>query len=212
MGTRSAVVSPEISGLASNGQVIFSAWSAWRTRMSSCWSILGQSPAPLSLSRECCAWADRVLVCTAVDWHSLLQWACPLAQEHVQSDEEFYRLFRDHHCEEGAQPLYLLAIPSDQCCLVPHGNCGIDGVRSAQPGVGSEAQACFRKACVEDNPDMPRQVTNGLSQVYGLLGVTQRARYRCSHFDQQKRRRIDRVSSGVEFFKKRVALLGGGLT
>jgi len=46
----------------------------WPSRRREGW--LGQSPTPPSLFRECCAWADRVLVCTAVDWHSLLQWTC----------------------------------------------------------------------------------------------------------------------------------------
>jgi len=32
---------------------------------------LGQSPPPSSLSRDCCAWADPVPLCSAVDWHSL---------------------------------------------------------------------------------------------------------------------------------------------
>jgi len=43
----------------------------WPSRRREVW--LGQPPTLPSLSRECCAWADRVLVCTAVDWHSLLQ-------------------------------------------------------------------------------------------------------------------------------------------
>ena len=45
---------------------------------------LGRSPTLPSLSRECRVSADRVLVCSAVDWHSLLQWACSPAHGSCQ--------------------------------------------------------------------------------------------------------------------------------